>query len=125
LADLNVFEGRGVEAIACAEKVLRLNPHPPSYYFWDLGQARYAAGQYEATIKSLRNEATYRTGSRRLLAAALAQVGRLDEAREEGRLFLAMNPHFRISYWVETQPFRDMATRDRFVEGYRKAGLPE
>ena len=33
-ADLKSFEGRGVEAIACAEKALRLNPHPPSYYFW-------------------------------------------------------------------------------------------
>jgi len=35
------------------------------------------------------------------------------------------NPYFRISYWGETQPFRDLATRARFVEGYRKAGLPE
>jgi len=87
--------------------------------------AQYAAFQYEAAVKTLRNDATYRTGSRRFLAAALAQLGRLEEAREEGRLYLARNPHFRISYWVETQPFRDLATRDRFVEGYRKARLPE
>jgi TolB-like protein len=125
LADLKVMEGRGEEAVACVLKALRLNPHPPSTYFWDLGQAQYAAGQYEAAVKTLRNDATYRTGSRRFLAAALAQLGRLDEAREEGRLYLARNPHFRISYWVETQPFRDLATRDRFVDGYRKAGLPE
>ena len=125
LSALKVYEGRGVEAIAWAEKAPRLNPHPPSYYFWDLGQAQYAAGQYEAAVKTLSNEATYRTTSHRLLAAALAQLGRLDKAREEGRLFLAMNPHFKISYWVETQPFRDLATRDRFVEGMRKAGLPE
>ena len=123
LADLKVMEGRGAEAIGCVEKALRLNP--PGIYHWDLGQAQYAAGQYEAAVKTLRNEATYRTGSRRFLAAALAQLGRLDEAREEARLFLVRNPHFRISYWVETQPFRDLATRDRFVEGYRKAGLPE
>jgi len=38
---------------------------------------------------------------------------------------MVQNPHFRISYWVETQPFRDLAMRNRFVEGYRKAGLPE
>jgi TolB-like protein/cytochrome c-type biogenesis protein CcmH/NrfG len=124
-ADLKVMEGRGAEAVACVERALRLNPHPPNTYFWDLGQAQYAAGQYEAAVKTLRNEATYRTGSRRFLAAALAQLGRLDEAREEARLFLVRNPHFRIGYWVETQPFRDLAMRDRFVEGYRKAGLPE
>jgi adenylate cyclase len=125
LSAQKVYEGHGVEAIAWAEKARRLNPHPPSYYFWDLGQAQYAAGQYEAAVKTLSNQATYRTVSRRLLAAALAQLGRLDEAREEGRLFLVLNPHFKISYWVETQPFRDLPTRDRFVEGMRKAGLPE
>jgi len=125
LADLKVYEGRGVEAIACIQKAFRLNPHPPSYYFWTLGFAQYAAGQYEAAVKTLRNEATYRTESRFDLAAALAQLGRLDEAREEAKLYLAGRPHFRISHWLETQSFRDMATRDRFVEGYRKAGLPE
>jgi TolB-like protein len=125
LADLKVMEGRGAEAVACVEKALRLNPHNSSYYYWDLGQAQYAAGQYEAAVKTLRNEATYRTGSRRFLAAALAQIGRLGEAREEAELYLVQNPHFRIGYWVETQPFRDLATRDKFVEGYRKAGLPE
>ena len=117
------MEGRGAEAVGYVEKALRLSPSRP--YFWDLGQAQCAAGQYEAAVKTLRNEATYRTGSRRYLAAALALLGRLEEAREEGKLFLASNPHFRISYWVASQPFRDLATRDRIVEGYRKAGLPE
>jgi TolB-like protein len=124
-AELKAFEGCGVEAIACGQKALRLNPRPPSHYFWALGFAQFAAGQYEAAVKTLRNEATYRTESRRLLAAALAQLDRQEEARDEAKLYLARNPRFRISYWVETQPFRDLATRDRFVEGYRKAGLPE
>jgi adenylate cyclase len=125
LANLKVLEGRGVEAIACAERALRLNPHPPSYYFWALGLAQFAAGQYEAAVTTLRNEATYRTGSRRTLAAALAQLGRLEEAREEAKLFLAGNSNFTISHWLEALPYRDIATRDRFLEGLRKAGLPE
>ncbi len=124
-ADLKYHEGRGVEAIACVEKALRLNPHPPGYYFWSLGLAQYAAGKYEAVVKTLSNEATYRTESRRVLAAALAQLGRLEEAREAAKLYLAGNPHFRISHWLETMPYRDIATRDRLVEGMRKAGLPE
>ncbi len=35
------------------------------------------------------------------------------------------NPHFTISHWAATQPFRDEATLAHFVDGYRKAGLPE
>jgi tetratricopeptide (TPR) repeat protein len=123
--DLKFFEGRGVEAIACIEKALRLNPHPPGWYFWSLGLAQFIAGQYEAAVKTLRNDATYRTESRRILAAALAQLGRLEEAREEAKLYLAGNPQFRINHWIDTLPYRDIATRDRVVEGMRKAGLPE
>jgi hypothetical protein len=35
------------------------------------------------------------------------------------------NPHFTIRYWVGTQPFRDEAALQHFIEGYRQAGLPE
>jgi TolB-like protein/class 3 adenylate cyclase len=124
-ADLRCYEGRGVEAIAYAQKGLRLNPHPPSFYFWILGFAQFVAGQYEAAVKTLRNPATYRTESRRLLAAALAQLGQLEEARHEAKLYLARYPQFRISRWFETHPYRDLTTRDRFLEGLRKAGFPE
>lgn len=68
---------------------------------------------------------TYRAGSRRILAAALAQLERIDEARREAELFMILNPHFTISQWVATRPFRDEAVREHFVDGYRKAGLPE
>jgi hypothetical protein len=55
----------------------------------------------------------------------LAQLGRIDEARQEAALFIANNPHFTISHWASTQPFQDELMREHFVDGYRKAGLPE
>jgi hypothetical protein len=90
-----------------------------------LGHAQYAARQYERAAKTLRREETYRTESRRILAAALAQLGRLDEARQEAKLYLIGNPSFTIRRWLGTQPFRDDAAREHYIEGYRKAGLPE
>jgi hypothetical protein len=68
---------------------------------------------------------TYRTSSRRFLAASLAQLGRLDEARAEIELFLVGNPHFTTRHWATTEPFRDAATLQHLVDGYRNAGLPE
>ena len=112
-------------AIACAQTALRLDPRPPGYYFWILGLAQFTAGQYEAAVKTLRNEATYRTESRNLLAAALVQLDKQEEACEEAKLYLTANPNFKITHWVETQPYRDIAMRDRIAEGMRKAGLPE
>lgn len=125
LSDLKVMQGNGREAVACCERSLQLNPHPLAYYFWLYGQAQFAAGEYEAAVHTLRRDETYRTGSRRILAASLAMLGQLEEAREEGRLFMAGSPYFTISYWMETQPFRDLAMRDRFIEAYRMAGLPD
>jgi tetratricopeptide (TPR) repeat protein len=119
------LEGKGREAIVACEKAFQLNPNPSAYYYLLLGQAQFAAGDYENAIKTLRHEVTYRTESRRFLAGALAMIGQLDEARIEGRLFAASNPQFTISRWVEVQPFCDLKTRARFVEAFRLAGLPE
>jgi hypothetical protein len=55
----------------------------------------------------------------------LAQLGRAEEARQEAELFLASTPHFSICRWAATQPFRDAAALAHFVEGFRKAGLPD
>jgi TolB-like protein len=122
--DLLVMEGRPLDAAASIAQALRLNPHPPAWYYWLQGEAEYATRHYEAAIETLRKEDVCRTPARRLLAASLAQLGRLDEARREAELFMMSNPHFRISHWAATQPFRDKEALEHFVDGYRRAGLP-
>ncbi|MBX4867975.1 winged helix-turn-helix domain-containing tetratricopeptide repeat protein [Rhizobium bangladeshense] len=125
LSDVTVLAGRIEEGLEHARKAFRLNPFPASWYYLALGQAQYAAGQYEAAVETLRHDETYRTSSRRFLAASLAQLGRLDEARVETKLFLVANPGFSSRHWAATEPFRDAQTLDHFMDGYRKAGLPE
>jgi tetratricopeptide (TPR) repeat protein len=64
------------------------------------------------------------------LAAALAQLGRADEARSAVKGGLALNPAFSVSRaraaWAA---FSDdptyLAETERVVEGLRKAGVPE
>lgn len=124
-SDFSVLDGepkRGLEEI---EKALRLDPISLNWYYVLKGQAQYALGHYEEAVQTLRQETTWRIHAKRYLAASLAQLGRMDEARHEAKVFLAMHPEFRISYWTATQPFRDMALLERIVDGYRKAGLPE
>lgn len=125
LSDITVLAGRIEEGLAHIGKAFRLNPFPASWYYLILGQAQYAAGDYKAAIETLRRDETYRTSSRRFLAASLAQLGRLDEARAEAELFLVGNPHFSIRHWAATEPFRDAATLAHFIDGCRKAGLPK
>jgi tetratricopeptide (TPR) repeat protein len=125
LADLRVFEGKPEEGIDAAKKAFRLNPHPPSQYYWLLGWAEYAASRYEDAIKTLHHEAARGTGSQRILAGALAQLGRTEEAHEVAAEYLKVIPHFSVRQWASTQPFRNAADLQHFVDGYLMAGLPQ
>ncbi|GEC34913.1 adenylate/guanylate cyclase domain-containing protein [Sinorhizobium fredii] len=89
LADLRVFEGRATEAVECAENSFRLDPYPPGDHYSFLGWAQYAAGRYQDAAETLRHPQAGGPGSKRNLAAALAQLGRTAEAREAGREFLS------------------------------------
>ncbi|GAA2844660.1 TolB-like protein [Aminobacter aminovorans] len=125
LSDIAILAGRIDEGLDHIRKAFRLNPFPASWYYLTLGQAQYAARDYEAAVETLLRDETYRTSSRRFLAASLAQLGRLDDARAEAELFLVGNPEYTTRHWVATEPFRDAATLAHFVEGFRRAGLPE
>lgn len=125
LSDIAILAGRVEEGLDHIRKAFRLNPFPASWYCLTLGQAQYASRDYEGALETLLRDETYPTSSRRFLAASLAQLGRLDEARAEAELFLVGNPDFTISHWAATEPFRDAAMLAHFVEGFRKAGLPE
>lgn len=125
LSDITVLAGRVEEGLEHIRKAFRLNPFPASWYYLPLGQALYAAGEYGAAVEALRRDETHRTSSRRFLAASLAQLGQLDEARAEAELFLVGNPDFSIRHWATMEPFRDDVLRERFVDGFRRAGLPE
>ncbi len=123
-ADILVFDGRAMEGIKSARNAFRLNPQPPSQYYWLLGWAQYAAGLYADAVETLSHESTRGAGSRRILAAALVQLCRVEEGRREAQEFLLTTPGFSIVVWAKTQPFRNDDDRQHFSDGYLRAGLP-
>jgi TolB-like protein len=124
LAEMKVFAGSPVEGIDHGQKAFHLNPYPPGWYYWLLGLNEYAAGRYEDAVETLLHKSTHRSGSQRILAASLAQLGRMEEATIEAAQFLAAHPHFSAKQWENTVPFQREADSRHFVEGYLKAGLP-
>jgi hypothetical protein len=56
--------------------------------------------------------------------AKLVQLGRLDEAKAMAAEFMDVSPQFSITQWAAAQPFQHEPIRQKFVEGYLKAGLP-
>ena len=96
-----------------------------------MGLGKFELGSYEEAVVWLRRSIdTNRTFliSHFFLAAALALLGRIEEARAAARACLALDPDFTISR-LRAGPFSDnplyLATRERAYEGMRLAGFPE
>ncbi|MCP4316724.1 MAG: adenylate/guanylate cyclase domain-containing protein [Hyphomicrobiales bacterium] len=124
LQEAYTFDGDPQKGIESVRQAMRLNPHFPEWYLWHLGFACYAAGQYEEATLYLRKVVDIKEPSR-ILAAALAMVGQVGEARQVAQNFLTVFPSFSIRQWADTQPFKDAEDLQNFIDGYRLAGLPE
>jgi len=118
-----VYMGQPEEAIQRIKQAMRLNPYYPNWYLWLLGWAEYFSRDYEGAVETLRQMSPMGE-ARRILAASLAYLGRMEEARGEAEKFLKDNPSFSASDWASRAPFLHEKDLQHAVEGYIKAGLP-
>lgn len=125
LGDGYAMLGKPVDALRASTKAMRLNPQPPAWYYWLYGVSQFSNGLFEDAVRTFRRPETYRTSSRRTLAAALAKLNRHEQAQEEAKFFMLANPNWRISAWIENQPFKNPQDAQLWTETYRLAGLPE
>ena len=106
---------------------LRLSPHDPTAGIW---QSLYTLGLYSAeryddvvrnVDEAIKTFPDYPANFRQR-AAALAMLGRMEEARDDIKHVLRLVPGFTIErarhlpFWPDIEPF---------LEGLRKAGMPE
>ncbi len=61
---LITLAGRPADAVEHVYKALRLNPHPPGWYYWMLGQAQYALHDYKSAVQTSLRPETHRTRHR-------------------------------------------------------------
>ncbi|MCH8113051.1 MAG: tetratricopeptide repeat protein [Proteobacteria bacterium] len=123
-ADALVYCERVDEALERCQRAIRLNPNAPDWYWWTLGFSYFHLGRYEEALEAL-ERITALGQARRLLAATYAHLDRLDEARSEAEEFMKITPNFSIKEWARTEPYTDPNELKRYVDGMRKAGLPE
>ena len=124
------YIGDGANAIARAERGLRLSPLDPEAFWYQttLTLAHYAADNYEEAIVYGRKVAGAKpvfTANLRFLAASLAASDRLAEANDVAHLILQLEPHFVAKKFAASYAFRDEERRRQFCEHLIKAGLPD
>ena len=131
----NLFVGRAEEAEFHIAEALRLSPRDTMAYTWMFyaGIAKSGSGSYEQAVawfgRSIGANRNF-PHSHFHLANALAQLGRLNEARSAVKAGLALNPAYSISrdraVWtaVSDDP-TFLAALGLLFDGLRKAGLPD
>jgi adenylate cyclase len=121
-----VHSGRIEEGMNDLKRVMRLDPFYAPACLTFLGNAYYQAGEYAKAIESLT------TAARRLpafrpthvwLAAAAAQLGHEEEAREAVVKVLSRDPAFTVTKWLRLHDFERQADADHVADGLRKAGF--
>jgi adenylate cyclase len=75
--------------------------------------------------KTLRNPRAKGYWPHSVFAAALAQAGRIEEARRSVQDAINELPSFSVSYLVSTLPTKHPGGLDPYVNNLRKAGIPE
>jgi class 3 adenylate cyclase len=123
-AEALVYAGHLREALERCEQAIKLNPNCPDWYHWIKASALFHQGDYEEALAALNNmSAPGHAG--RLKATILAYLGHLEEARAEAEAFMKLVPAFSIDEWAQTEHYADPAELERYVEGQRRAGLPD
>jgi TolB-like protein len=130
-----IFTGRAEETQTHVGDALRLSPRDTNAHTWKsfAGIAKAMLGSYDPAAawfrRAIEANGNYPTPYF-MLAAALAHLGRLDEARSTVKAGLALNPAFTVSRTHITWTAMGdgpiyLAQIESLLEGMRKAGIPE
>jgi Tfp pilus assembly protein PilF len=130
-----IFIGRADETEAHVTEALRLSPHDSFAWCWlqFAGGAKLTLGADEEAVARLRRSIEINRTfplAHFFLAAALANLGKQEEAQSEVKAGLALDPGFSIRrFRIGSEAASDnpifLAQNERLYEGMRKAGVPE
>jgi tetratricopeptide (TPR) repeat protein len=128
-----IYVGRCDETEAHILEALRISPRDTRAGVWAFiaGIAKLYSGRDEEAVAWLSRSIELYPNmpvTHFHFAAALARLGRVDEARETARAGLELNPSFTIARFRSSARSDNpvyLADRERVYDGLRKAGLPE
>ncbi len=123
------YTGRTTEAVRNAERAIRLSPEDPFLFRYQhfLSIAYYANGCWEQAahwgLRSIQSNPDY-TSNLVLTSAALAALGRSEEARPYVTRLTDLVPSYRVGTTVPRTAFRNDAERERYGQHLIAAGFP-
>jgi len=122
------FSGRCCEAIAHGNEAIRLSPLDPdtAMFLGGIAVSHYLAGRYAEAFQTSEQLLRLRPGfhgAQRLRCASLAQMGRVEEARNSLAAVRLEQPQLSVDWIKSSVPYQTPELMERFLAGMRKAGL--
>ncbi len=127
LGTVLAWGGESDESIANNELALKINPSDPlnPHRYFGLALAHYLASRYPEALENAASVIELRPDwwlGLIVYTASLAQVGRLEEARDACRDLQRAHPDMTVAS-LSILPFAKPSDRDHVAKGLRKAGL--
>jgi adenylate cyclase len=125
-ANILLYMGRQEESLQFFQSSIRLNPKPPNTYLRHYAAALRDTGRYEEAIVQIKKAIEREPRdilSYVVLASTYNMAGREKEAREAAGEVLKINPRFSLEQFAKIHPYKNPATKDRYINSLRKAGL--
>jgi len=126
-AEVLIYQGRSAEALEVAREAMRLNHFYPPNYDGYVGHALVLLGRAAEAVPHLERCMARAPGFRPChywLAAALADAGRVPEARVHAEATLKIEPTFRARDPMLMQLYQRAADRERMATALERAGFP-
>ena len=139
-ANFLIYMGRPKEAIEQIKESKRLNPKPETWVNQYLGWAYEEAGMPEEAIEELvspivdqenrlpvdqENPTEFDRWVLPTLAAAYAEVGRMDDANRIREVLKSHWPEFSTEFYANLAPYAETNLRNRYKKVLYLAGMPE
>jgi tetratricopeptide (TPR) repeat protein len=122
------YSGRWQDADAAARRALRLSPRDPysAVYMGIAAYAQFLGGNYQEAIRLARESLRQRgdfVGAHRVLTSAAGMAGERELAGTAVQELRRAQPNISLAWIASYMPMKQNADRERYLEGFRRAGL--
>ena len=127
MGGLFIDMGRFSEALDWYQRAVRLNPLHPAWYLYGIGEAHYGARQYEQAIAPLRAAVNRSSGlhhAATALGRRLCANGSCERSERPNSSDLS-DPTVCLALYRERCRYEKSEDLEHYLDGLRKAGLPE
>ncbi len=107
------------------EKAFSLEMFAPPNWEWQMGLSHFLLRQYDQALDRFNRAVPKFTYAYMLLACTYVELNRLDDARNAIKTLSEVAPQLTVKEFARILPLRIDEEQNRFLDGLRKAGLPE